>query len=535
MSLRLICGDRRDVRLERPHIGKMMLFRNHPELAFARSYTLKCGASSDVVNLFLDRVSDESEEVTITKNNYTELAGLCRELGFSGLDDELHKFEISESIRILQERLDDMCRQNMAILKLVSALQDTCQEQFRLLRDTDQRLEQRTSEALQKAEEALSECAKQSDVKTLVRDVEELKIQQKKHESEIQVLEKVPKEFSYDERKPLEGLIAHLTRKCGGNVHDKSIVEVKASSVWNSLENAVDLETNSYFCSSNTPNSWICYDFNAWRVIPRSYSIRSRFDNPGGKHPKSWVFQVSNDKVSWRDIDLRENTDDLNGKHVTQNFKITKQLSEGFQFLRLKQTAKNHSGDYHLSFSALEIFGILQGEESRGEFVYDESRPLQGVIAHLTRECGGNVHRKRIVNVTASGDGNEGFYPRNLADLESGSFFLSGDEENMWVCYDFKKRRVIPKSYSMKSSGGLGVWPKSWVFEVSMDGRSWTEVDRRADNNDLKVSTTKNFKILPVPKESFRFVRVRQTGKNHIEEYFSILNALEVFGTLYDG
>lgn len=31
------------------------------------------------------------------------------------------------------------------------------------------------------------------------------------------------------------------------------------------------------------------------------------------------------------------------------------------------------------------------------EFVYDASKPLDGIIAHLTRECGGNIHRKGIV------------------------------------------------------------------------------------------------------------------------------------------
>ena len=87
----------------------------------------------------------------------------------------------------------------------------------------------------------------------------------------------------------------------------------------------------------------------------------------------------------------------------------------------------------------------------RREFVYDSSKQLDGVIAHLTRECGGNVHDKGIVNVTASSgyENMSDWDPTNAADLGTNSEFGSHDEKGSWICYNFKERHVTPTSYSV--------------------------------------------------------------------------------------
>ena len=70
------------------------------------------------------------------------------------------------------------------------------------------------------------------------------------------------------------------------------------------------------------------------------------------------------------------------------------------------------------------------------EFVYNPAEPLDGIIAHLTRECGGNVHAKGVVKVTASGFLGD-HEPENTVDLKSHSYFRSADSPNSWICYDF--------------------------------------------------------------------------------------------------
>ena len=167
---------------------------------------------------------------------------------------------------------------------------------------------------------------------------------------------------------PLDGIIAHLTRKCGGNVHKERVVNVTASSCWdNSIcepENAVDLKSNSEFFSNNSPNSWICYDFKGRRVTPTSYSIRSIVLGPGGEHPKSWVLEVSNDgsEGSWKAVDFRTDNNDLNDEHMTHNFSLGTPQSGAFRFVRLRLTGKNHGGSDDLNICALELFGALSLE-----------------------------------------------------------------------------------------------------------------------------------------------------------------------------
>ena len=172
-------------------------------------------------------------------------------------------------------------------------------------------------------------------------------------------------------------------------------------------------------------------------------------------------------------------------------------------------------------------------------FNYDELGPLDGIIAHLTREFGGNVHDKNIVKVTASSAPNNCCPPKNAVDLGTDSIYVSDNETNAWICYEFKKHSVIPKSYSIMSyDSGPGYHNlKSWIIEVSKDGaaNSWMEIDRRENNNDLNDTlVTANFKISHVPSEGFRFIRLRQIGKDHKGGYCIKIAALELFGVLCD-
>jgi 16S rRNA G966 N2-methylase RsmD len=72
-----------------------------------------------------------------------------------------------------------------------------------------------------------------------------------------------------------DGIIAHLTRECRGNVHDRKIVDVTCGSFEKEIEgasrgatNTVDLYTDSHFISAflekeediaHTRNNWVCH------------------------------------------------------------------------------------------------------------------------------------------------------------------------------------------------------------------------------------------------------------------------------------
>ena len=164
----------------------------------------------------------------------------------------------------------------------------------------------------------------------------------------------------------LDGVIAHLTREFCGNVHDKGVVNVTASSfVISDIEdefhpkNAADLGADSWCLFNSEKNTWICYDFKERRVIPTSYSVVSVGWRRGAPYLKSWVIEVSNDKSSWMEIDRRDNDDG----YVDENFTIAKVPSESFRFFRLRQIGQDQSRSRRTfggpRLSSLEIFGTL--------------------------------------------------------------------------------------------------------------------------------------------------------------------------------
>ena len=165
------------------------------------------------------------------------------------------------------------------------------------------------------------------------------------------------------------------------------------------------------------------------------------------------------------------------------------------------------------------------------------NQPLNGIISHLRRECGGNVHMEGVVNVTASSCYGEGCKPENAVDFNPNRPFASQDLPNSWICYDFKGRRVTPTSYSIMSWAAVPGYNhlKSWVLEVSNDGSegSWETVDSRENNNNLnRENGTCNFPIIDPPSGAFRFVRLRLTGPTHKGDHMLEFCALELFGVL---
>jgi hypothetical protein len=177
-----------------------------------------------------------------------------------------------------------------------------------------------------------------------------------------------------------DGVIAHLTRECGGNVHDRHVVDLTCGSFekqtkgldddpnnphW-AAKNATNFDTESAFGSAYrekaehilyTRNNWICYDFKERRIVPTHYTIRTNDSGPGGSHLKSWLVETSADGKTWREIDHKGNNKQLNGARFTGTFAVA---SGGeCRFIRLVNIGRNHFGNDFLAISVWEIFGSL--------------------------------------------------------------------------------------------------------------------------------------------------------------------------------
>jgi hypothetical protein len=185
----------------------------------------------------------------------------------------------------------------------------------------------------------------------------------------------------------LDGIIAHLTREYGGNVHDRHVVDITSGSFEKetnganphsgaykndpdyAAKNATDLETDSPFHSAyrrdsenipHTRNNWICYDFKERRrIMPTHYTIRTHGcgDGPGGSHLKSWLVETSADGKSWQEVAHEEDNKQLNGRWFTATFAVAG--GEECRFIRLVNIGRDHYGQDRLYITAWEIFGGL--------------------------------------------------------------------------------------------------------------------------------------------------------------------------------
>ena len=388
-----------DYRLAKMFWSRLGILKGQPELAARGKYTIVSNVDPEVVDMFFMRVTGDPTPV-VTEHNAEQLRALCDELGFAGFDHEIrtvlggtrngamdalglrgrvdrHDVIIEELQRRVLE-LERQLREQWGSPERVEAAERRVEVTRRS--DVERAVAEATREAealredVQRLRMEVSDRTSAADVAALSDEVSRLKDGEARRATmpqapRAEAVAPAGSEFGFDASRPwnLDGIIAHLQSECGGNVHKNGAIKVTASSCERSgrePENAVDLGSDSEFCSKNSRNSWICYDFERRRVTVTSYSIRSYGYGPGyGHHPKSWVLEVSNDgsEGSWAVVDSRESNFDLDGKFVTRNFAVSAPPSGAFRFVRLRHTGKNHRGDDYLAICALELFGALSG------------------------------------------------------------------------------------------------------------------------------------------------------------------------------
>lgn len=185
-----------------------------------------------------------------------------------------------------------------------------------------------------------------------------------------------------------------------------------------------------------------------------------------------------------------------------------------------------------------------EGYESLINLPYSSSNEMKGIISHLSSKFHCNVGQINIVKVTASSvyQPLKVFSPYNAVELLTTSSFKSKNEENQWICFDFKDRRIIPSYYSIKSSNNVtnSCSPKSWVVESSEDGYNWKEIDRQINCNifDTYYEFANNVASFPIKSASYhekvRFLRIRQIEKNTANNNYLCIQGVEFYGKLID-
>jgi hypothetical protein len=322
---------------------------------------------------------------------------------------------------------------------------------------------------------------------------------------------------------PLNGIIAHLARVCRGNVCDHGVVAVTGSSQLVeggafAPKNAANLSDDSLFWSGSGTDEWLCYDFTLNSVHLTYHTVQSKC--------RGWVLEGSTDGKLWIELDkCPKNESKSSAAQPVQ----TREL---FRRIRVR-------GNGPLIISRFEVFGML----AKSKRMFASLKPLEGIIAHLTAQGGGNVHDRHVVNVTSSPPFDTHAHDaKNAVDLHSDTQFWSNchfneisHTRNNWICLDFKRRRVIPTHITIRSRCGVGGCNlKSWIIEVSVDGQHWTKIGHWENNSDLNKENTTC--VFPVTEgEICRFLRLVNIGKNHFGHDMLAIAGFEVFDTLIEG
>ena len=318
----------------------------------------------------------------------------------------------------------------------------------------------------------------------------------------------------------------------------KGVVNIiTSSSLSNQCHQVTDYGWNDWWGTEDELNSWICFDFKDKKVSLTEYILKS--DGSRGWHLLQWVIEGSNDGRCWKELD-RRNTQDLNGTYITKSYDCESAKGTSFRYLRLRQTGKNSGGKDQLNLSKIEFFGTLHRGWSMKRAVSDGIAELKmevaameetyaftgyrfkGIISHLREQCGGNVHVKYVVNITASS--NDYNQCHQVTDYGWNDCWYTRNEPNSWICFDFKEKIVKLTKYSLKSRYFDHL--RQWVIEGSNDGSSWEELDKRK-TKDLVKGDAETYECRREKDKYFRYLRLRKTSHGAL-----YLAKLEFFGTI---
>lgn len=158
-------------------------------------------------------------------------------------------------------------------------------------------------------------------------------------------------------------------------VNTSNTINVTASSCFNNdcLKynpiNVIQFDCpDKIFISKNEPNSWICFDFNRYRVFPSQYTIKSIENKFIQYHPKSWVIEGSKDNTNWTILDFKSVESEFSSNNDIRTFNIEiNKKSIHYRYIRLRLIGKNFVGNDILALDSFEIYGSLAKLKNEGD------------------------------------------------------------------------------------------------------------------------------------------------------------------------
>ncbi|KAK8850239.1 hypothetical protein M9Y10_018364 [Tritrichomonas musculus] len=164
----------------------------------------------------------------------------------------------------------------------------------------------------------------------------------------------------------------------------------------------------------------------------------------------------------------------------------------------------------------------------------EKNNDFRGIMRYLSEECGGNIHDKGVVEITSNSYQSDSYHPKNLVDYGSNNFYAPKNQENVYVCFDFKDKQVQLTSYSIQSnrSGWGSAHLRNWVVEASNDRDNWDKIDEHSNDSTLNGYDIKATFDTKQTNMFYRYIQIRQTGVSWSSNYYTYIPYLEFFGNL---
>lgn len=172
-----------------------------------------------------------------------------------------------------------------------------------------------------------------------------------------------------------------------------------------------------------------------------------------------------------------------------------------------------------------------QTNDKEKEFKHQEGLEFNGIMKYLIDKTGSNISENGTIEIKTNSVQHP-YFTKYLVDYNSNDHYCTKyGIENAYVCFDFKERRINLTSYTLQSFYENNCL-KNWVLEVSNNESEWIEVDRRVEDSSIHGKfITSTYNVLK-KDDYYRFIRLRQTGRNWIGDLCTNINKIEFYGKL---
>jgi hypothetical protein len=136
----------------------------------------------------------------------------------------------------------------------------------------------------------------------------------------------------------------------------------------------------------------------------------------------------------------------------------------------------------------------------------------------------------------------EGFTPNNLTDRIQNEWY-SGNSPGSWAAWDIGNYTISIQKYTIRSRSTSNTnHPRTWVLEgtntistttiAGFNAATWTTIDSRL--TDTTLSTVNQYYTMTAnaSSNSFRYLRMRNTGVESSGTNYLVLGEIEFYGTL---